>query len=81
MKIEFKSSHGTPQFIVSAENDQERQVLSMFIDWRDKHQENRFHMHGYCYSCDHSAVTSFNFGYVKPYKKPFFKRLIQLFKP
>lgn len=73
MKIRFADG---PQFVVEAENDQDRQILKMFVDYGYKNNQI-FHLHGSCYSLDLGGITSFNFGYVKPFKKKsWFKRLI-----
>lgn len=71
MKIRFADG---PQFVVEAETPQDRELLNMFVDYGYKHNQ-KFHLHGSCYSCDFAGTTSFNFGWIKPDKNNFFKRI------
>jgi hypothetical protein len=75
MKIRFADS---PQFVVEAETDQDRQILKMFTEYGYKNNQV-FHMHGCCWQSG-LGCTSFNFGYIKPTKKILFKRILQALK-
>ena len=64
MKIRVAESTGcpVPQFIVEAENDQERLILKSFVTFsKDKW---KFHLHGFS-SNKREGVASFNFGWTK----------------
>lgn len=67
MRIKYTAATGCPvgQFIVEAETDQERAILTSFTSSALYCEGWRFWRHGDTYSGDVQAVTSFNFGYVK----------------
>ncbi len=67
MRIEWHDTEDVDnmgQFVVYAENEVERGLLRRFVN--KEHKSGwKFWVHGSCYSCDLSGVTSFNFGFVK----------------
>ena len=63
MRIETYSRYGSIGFVVHAETAEDRALLSLFTS--DEYRAGKvLEMAGHTYSCDHSAVTSFNFGFV-----------------
>lgn len=69
MRVEVKSSYGRLGFVVHAENETDRAILTLFTS--DDYRAGRYlGMHGHTYECDYSATTSFNFGWVDPPKPP-----------
>lgn len=64
MKIEAYARHGNIGFVVKAETESERALLSFIFS--GEYQEGRkFMVGGHTYECDHSATTSFSFSWVK----------------
>lgn len=69
MKIRYVEATGCPagQFVVEAENEQDRAILANFTSDTWAADGWRFWRHGASYYCgvSWSGVTSFNFGYIK----------------
>ncbi len=65
MKVRFTTSTGNSygQFVISAEDELERAVLTNMFDLAQK-MKAVFVRHGYSYNCDFSQVTDFNCGYI-----------------
>lgn len=62
MKIRMAESHGHLQFIVTAESDEERILLGIFVGEGFK-KYALFHLHGYGKTCDgRPGYDHFNFG-------------------
>lgn len=64
MKIRYVDSGGTPLMVVEAENEQDRQIISLFVHFGERNKDYKFHQHSYCYELD-KGIKSFNFGYIK----------------
>ena len=64
MKIEVYSRHGQIGFVVRAENETDRAILSL-VTSQEYTKDKEFRLGGSTYSCDVSSVTDFNFGWVK----------------
>jgi len=66
MKIRLSDSTGRPepQFVVEAENEEDRLFLKMFI-YSPLYSKDKliFHLHGH--SGSNTGISSFNFGWVK----------------
>ena len=65
MRLEPYSRYGEIRFVVHAENDADRAILSLFtsVEYRCGRD---LAFGGHTYSCDYSAVTDFNFGWMEP---------------
>lgn len=65
MKVRYTTATGCPvgQFVIEAENEQDRTILAHFVDFRDPHWI--FWKHGATYKGMESGCSSFNFGYIK----------------
>jgi hypothetical protein len=62
MRIEVYSRYGDIGFVVHAESVEDRAILSLVTS--NEYTKNKsFFVLGSTYSCDVSAVTSFNFGW------------------
>lgn len=64
MKIEPYSRAGNIGFVVRAETDTERALLS-FLMSAEYQKGKTLRLGGSTYECDLSATTSFSFGWVK----------------
>jgi len=64
MRIEVYSRHGEIGFVVHADNETDRAILS-FVTSNEYTKDRTFMVGGSTYSCDVSSVTDFNFGWVK----------------
>lgn len=64
MRIRYTDATGCPygQFVVNADNDQEKAILSSFVH-ADRNKW-RFHLHGYGLRALESGISNFNFGWV-----------------
>jgi len=63
MRIEPYSRGGQIGFVVHAENETDRALLGL-VTSGEYLEGKEFRLHGSTYSCDVSATTSFNFGWV-----------------
>lgn len=64
MKIEVYSRGGEVGFVVKAENETDRAILSL-ITSTEYRRGRTLREGGHTYECDYSATTSFNFSWVK----------------
>jgi hypothetical protein len=64
MRIQYKDSHGVPAFSVEAENEQDKEIISTFINFERNNQDYKFWMHSSCFT--QGKTISFYFGYANP---------------
>lgn len=60
MRIEFISAS---QFVVAADNAQERAILHEFVKRIEDDRTVKFCFHGSTFSCDLRSTISFSFGF------------------